>query len=96
MRPHDAAVPPMNMEERRAVCQLRTEISSETDALPTLKMTAHEKVTKQIVNPGLESLVKDEFEQALEWLKAVARPETSSMRDRASELHQLLSEKAFA
>ncbi|MEL6466360.1 MAG: nucleotidyltransferase domain-containing protein [Pseudomonadota bacterium] len=91
MRLNDAAMPPMDMPELRAGCDLDALTSEALKTLTAKKMVVQERAEVMVAEPILDALVADEVASAERWLAESGRTDPRDLWGEANALHQKFS-----
>ena len=95
MRVNDTAMPPMNMADLRAGCDLPDDIEQCLDDVIARKMTVRETDRIDHVDARLDALIREERDLAKTWLKTAKTSKSPELWDKASDLHMTLSLSVF-
>ena len=94
MRLRGAAMPPMDMAQLRAGCDLPDEVTQALDRLSAQKMAAQERAVAAARMALLDDLVVQEVAQAEAWLRTAPKIPAADFWQEASALHMALSPKS--
>lgn len=88
MRINESPMPPMDMTQLRAGCDLPVTLSEQIDRLTVLKSNAREIGTADTQFPAIESMIKEELAIAENWLKSGSDPAPKQgLHARANAIH---------
>lgn len=91
MRLSGQSMPPMDMAQLRAGCDLPSDVATALDLLTRRKMAARERAETEPPDPILDRLIEDEAQAARDWLASGRDRLEKSHWDEANTLHLALS-----